>query len=161
MILFFKYLCLILIISILGVTVQPVLACVQGLEWGMDRQEIETHLGSPLISTNNESLNLDVFEISNLYISGLPINTLHLLINPNDGLQHLAYEINPENMTEVLAGLRHQFGTPVSTNLEMRGQSGEQQWIWHTGEDVITAVKSETKPFVLAYRPSLLDPSFL
>ena len=37
----------------------------------------------------------------------------------------------------------------------------QQQWIWHTGEDVIVAVKSEHRPFVLSYRPSLLDPSFL
>ncbi len=37
----------------------------------------------------------------------------------------------------------------------------QQQWIWHTGEDVIVAVKSEQRPFLLSYRPSLLDPSFL
>ena len=64
-------------------------------------------------------------------------------------------------MNEVLAGLRHPFGPPVSTSFDVDGKSPHQQWVWHTGEDVITAVKKEGKPFLLFYRPSLLDPSFL
>ena len=45
--------------------------------------------------------------------------------------------------------------------IDIDGRSPQQQWIWHTGEDVITAVKNEDSPFLLSYRPSLLDPSFL
>ncbi len=60
-----------------------------------------------------------------------------------------------------LAGLRYRFGPPVGTSVDVEGGSPQQQWIWHTGEDVIVAVKSEHRPFVLSYRPSLLDPSFL
>ena len=63
-------------------------------------------------------------------------------------------------MTEVLAGLRYRFGPPVGTNVDAEGDS-QQQWIWHTGEDVIVAVKSNQRPFLLSYRPSLLDPSYL
>ena len=64
-------------------------------------------------------------------------------------------------MTEVLAGLRHRFGTPVGTTLDLEHGYANQQWIWPTGEDVITAVRSEKKPFLLFSRPSLLEPSFL
>ena len=65
-------------------------------------------------------------------------------------------------MTEVLAGLRLRFGPPAGTNVDIEsGSSSQQQWIWHTGEDVIVAVKSDQRPFLLSYRPSLLDPSFL
>ena len=52
-------------------------------------------------------------------------------------------------------------GLILGTSVDVEGGSPQQQWIWHTGEDVIVAVKSEHRPFVLSYRPSLLDPSFL
>ena len=55
----------------------------------------------------------------------------------------------------------YRFGAPVGTSVDVEGGSPQQQWIWHTGKDVIVAVKSEHRPFVLSYRPSLLDPSFL
>ncbi len=64
-------------------------------------------------------------------------------------------------MTEVLAGLRYRFGSPVGTSVDIEGNSPQQQWIWHTGEDVFVVVKSEQRPFLLSYRLSLLDPSFL
>ncbi len=64
-------------------------------------------------------------------------------------------------MTEVLAGLRYRFGPSVGISVDIEGSSPQQQWIWHTGEDVIVAVKSDQKPFLLFYRPSLPDPSIL
>ena len=89
------------------------------------------------------------------------INKLRVRVEDNHGLKQLAYEMNYENMTEVLAGLRHRFGPPVGTSVDIDGRFPQQQWIWHTGEDLITAVKNEDSPFLLSYRPSLLDPSFL
>ena len=64
-------------------------------------------------------------------------------------------------MTEVLAGLRYSFGPPVGTNVDVEDGSPEQQCIWHTWVDLIVAVRSSHSPFLLSYRPSLLDPSFL
>ena len=103
----------------------------------------------------------EFFEVKDIQISGLPVEVLRVRIENEDGLKQLAYEIDNENMTEVLAGLRYRFGPPVGTSVDVEGGSPQQQWIWHTGEDVIVAVKSEHRPFVLSYRPSLLDPSFL
>ena len=95
-------------------------------------------------------------------ISDLSVDALRVRIEKESGLKQLAYEIDNENMTEVLAGLRYRFGPPVGTNVDVAGgSSSQQQWIWHTGEDVIVAVKSDQRPFLLSYRPSLLDPSFL
>ena len=103
----------------------------------------------------------DVFEVKNYQISELPVNSLRVLVEEEYGLKQIAYEIDYKNMTEVLAGLRHRFGTPVGTSDDVDLRSPQQQWIWHTGEDVITAVKTEKGQFILSYRPSLLDPSFL
>ena len=105
--------------------------------------------------------NQNLFEVKDIQISGLPVEALRVRIEKDDGLKQLAYEIDNENMTEVLAGLRYRFGPPVGTSVDVEGGSPQQQWIWHTGEDVIVAVKSEQRPFLLSYRPSLLDPSFL
>ena len=55
----------------------------------------------------------------------------------------------------------YRFGPLVGTRVDVEGSSPQQQRIWHTGEDVIFAVKIEQRPFLLSYRPSLLDPSFL
>ena len=66
-------------------------------------------------------------------------------------------------MTEVLAGLRSRHGKPLSTNLE-HNQQDDQVWVWNTGEDLITAVKSESagkQAFLIAYRPSRLRPETL
>ena len=99
--------------------------------------------------------------MKDIQISGLPVETLRVRIGNENGLRQLVYEIDTENMTEVLAGLRYRFGPPVGTNVDVEEGSSQQQWIWHTGEDVIVAVKSNQSPFLLSYRPSLLDPSFL
>ena len=141
-------------------TPKPAIACVEGLSWGMDLSSVERHLGVSLTPVQ-EDVNMGLFEVRDFQMSGLPVNSLRVRVEDKDGLKQLAYEMDYENMTEVLAGLRHRFGPPVGTSVDVDGRSPQQQWIWHTGEDVITAVKSEQRPFLLSYRPSLLDPSFL
>ena len=126
----------------------------------MDLSNVETHLGVSLTPIK-EKINQNLFEVKDIQISGLPVEALRARIEKEDGLKQLAYEIDNENMTEVLAGLRYRFGPPVGTNVDVEDGSSQQQWIWHTGEDVIVAVKSNKRPFLLSYRPSLLDPSVL
>ena len=155
-----KYILIIVFAFLIQICSQPVFACVEGLTWGMDLQKIESHLGISF-SPIKEETTQNLFEVKDIQISGLPVEVLRVRIENEDGLKQLAYEIDNENMTEVLAGLRYRFGPPVGTSVDVEGGSPQQQWIWHTGEDVIVAVKSEHRPFVLSYRPSLLDPSLL
>ena len=138
----------------------PVNACVEGLSWGMDLANVERHLGVSLKAVE-EGVSRDLYEVRDFQMSGLPVNRLRIRVEDEHGLNQLAYEMDYKNMTEVLAGLRHRFGPPVGTSVDIDGRAPQQQWIWHTGEDVITAVKNDQSPFVLSYRPSLLDPSFL
>ena len=154
-----KYILIIVFAFLIQVFSQPVDACVEGLKWGMDLSSVETHLGVSLIPIK-EKINQNLFEVKDIQISGLPVVALRVRIEKEEGLRQLAYEIDNENMIEVLAGLRYRFGPPVGTNVDAEGDS-QQQWIWHTGEDVIVAVKSNQRPFLLSYRPSLLDPSSL
>ena len=155
-----KYILIIVFAFLIHVFSQPVDACVEGLKWGMDLSNVETHLGVSLIPIK-EKTNQNLFEVKDIQISGLPVEALRVRIEKEAGLRQLAYEIDNENMTEVLAGLRYRFGFPVGTNVDIEDGSPEQQWIWHTGEDLIIAVRSNHRPFLLSYRPSLLDPSFL
>ncbi len=155
-----KYILIIVFTLFMHVFSQPVDACVEGLKWGMDLSNVETHLGVSLIPIK-EKTNQNLFEVKDIQISGLPVEALRVRIDKEAGLRQLAYEIDNENMTEVLAGLRYRFGSPVGTNVDIEDGSPEQQWIWHTGEDLIIAVRSNHRPFLLSYRPSLLDPSFL
>ena len=155
-----KYILIIVFAFLIQVFSQPVDACVEGLKWGMDLSNVEAHLGVSLIPIK-EKTNQNLFEVKDIQISGLPVEALRVRIEKEAGLRQLAYEIDNENMTEVLAGLRYRFGSPVGTNVDIEDGSPEQQWIWHTGEDLIIAVRSNHRPFLLSYRPSLLDPSFL
>ena len=155
-----KYILIIVFAFLIQVFSQPVDACVEGLRWGMDLPNVEHHLGVSLIPIK-EKTNQNLFEVKDIQISGLPVEALRVRIEKEAGLRQLAYEIDNENMTEVLAGLRYRFGSPVGTNVDIEDGSPEQQWIWHTGEDLIVAVRSNHRPFLLSYRPSLLDPSFL
>ena len=156
----YRSLVLIVFLFLTQLISEPVFACVEGLTWGMDLKKVESHLGISF-SPIKEETTQNLFEVKDIQISGLPVEVLRVRIENEDGLKQLAYEIDNENMTEVLAGLRYRFGPPVGTSVDVEGGSPQQQWIWHTGEDVIVAVKSEHRPFVLSYRPSLLDPSFL
>ena len=149
-----------LLLVLIQLTPTPAMACVEGLSWGMDLSSVERHLGVSLIPTQEEA-SRDLYEIKDFKMSGIPVNTLRVRIEDENGLKQLAYEMDYENMTEVLAGLRHRFGSPIGASLDVDATSPQQQWIWHTGEDVIVAIKSEQRPFLLSYRPSLLDPSFL
>ena len=155
-----KYILTIVFTFLMHVFSQPVDACVEGLKWGMDLSNVETHLGVSLIPIK-EKTNQNLFEVKDIQISGLPVEALRVRIEKEAGLRQLAYEIDNENMTEVLAGLRYRFGSPVGTNVDIEDGSPEQQWIWHTGEDLIIAVRSNHSAFLLSYRPSLLDPAFL
>ena len=157
---FYKTIVLLTFLFLIHLTSQPVFACIEGLSWGMNLSKVESHLGVSL-SPIKEKTNHNLFEVKDIQLSDLPVESLRVRIEKEDGLKQLAYEIGNENMTEVLAGLRYRFGPPVGTSVDIEGSSPKQQWIWHTGEDVIVAVKSEQRPFVLSYRPSLLDPSFL
>ena len=156
----YKFIIIIVFTFLFQVFSQPAYACVEGLNWGMDIHNVERHLGVSLIPIKEETTQ-NLFEVKDIQISGLPIEVLRVRIEKKEGLKQLAYEIDNENMTEVLAGLRYRFGPPVGTSVDIEGSSPQQQWIWHTGEDVIVAVKSDKRPFLLSYRPSLLDPSFL
>ena len=155
-----KYILIIVFAFLIHVFSQPVDACVEGLKWGMDLSNVETHLGVSLIPIK-EKTNQNLFEVKDIQISGLPVEALRVRIEKEAGLRQLAYEIDNENMTEVLAGLRYRFGSPVGTNVDIEDGSPEQQWIWHTGEDLIVAVRSNHRPFMLSYRPSLIEPSIL
>ena len=157
---FFRLLPLALLLFIFQLTPLSAMACVEGLSWGMDLPDVERHLGVSLVPIQKE-LGTGLFEVRNFQMSGLPVTSLRVYFEDENGLKQLAYQMEYENMTEVLAGLRHRFGPPVGTSVEMDGGSLQQQWIWHTGEDVITAIKSDKSPFLLSYRPSLLDPAFL
>ena len=157
---FFRLFVLVVFLLSFQLIPRPLMACVEGLSWGMDRPTVERHLGVPLAPLQKEEVG-GLFEVRNFQMSGLPVKSLRVRFEEEYGLKQLAYEMEYENMTEVLAGLRHRFGPPVGTSVDIAGKSSQQQWIWHTGEDVITAIKSEERPFLLSYRPSLLDPSFL
>ena len=136
------------------------MTCVEGLSWGMDLSSLERDLGVSLSPIQHE-VSGDLYDVKNFKMSGIPVDSLRVRIQDENGLIQLAYEMDYENITEVLAGLRHRFGPPVGTSIDVDGSSPQQQWIWHTGEDVIVAIKSEKRPFLLSYRPSLLNPSFL
>ena len=87
---------------------------------------VETHLGVSLIPIK-EKTNQNLFEVKDIQISGLPVEALRVRIEKEAGLRQLAYEIDNENMTEVLAGLRYRFGSPVGTNVDIEDGSPEQQ----------------------------------
>ena len=155
----FKYIVIACFCFLIQLSSHPVLACVEGLSWGMDLPQLEEHLGVSLEPVRNENTS-SLYQVKKFKMSGVPVNNIRVRVEDQDGLQQLAYEMDHENMTEVLAGLRHRFGPPVGISVEIDSKSPQQQWIWHTGEDVITAIKTE-KNFLLSYKPPLLDPSFL
>ena len=51
------------------------------------------------------------------------MNSLLVRVEEEYGLKQLAYEMDYENMTEVLAGLRNRFGPPVGTSVDVDGRS--------------------------------------
>ncbi len=121
-----KYILIIVFAFLIQVCSQPVDACVEGLKWGMDLSNVETHLGVSLIPIK-EKTNQNLFEVKDIQISGLPVEALRVRIEKESGLKQLAYEIDNENMNEVLAGLSYRFGPPVGTNVDVQGDSSSQQ----------------------------------
>lgn len=135
-------------------------ACVKGLVWGMPLEQLETHLGESQRLSQQHS---GRYVIRNVLLDRLPVLQATFEIDPEQGLTHLAYAFAIDDMTEVLAGLRAQHGQPLSTNL-VHDSHNEQVWVWNTGEDLITAVKSEhadQQAFLISYRPSRLRPEVL
>ena len=138
-----------------------VLACIPGLQWGMDSTTVEKRLEISLESAR--PLDADssaIYRIKNQHIGELPVEEMDLRFG-NQGLEQLVYSLNGDSMTEVLAGLRTRYGSPVSTTINHPDQRPQQIWIWNTEEDCITAIRSEGQKFLLSYRPSRLRPSLL
>ena len=136
-------------------------ACIPGLQWGMDSSSVEQRLKISLDTAR--SLNTDssaVYRVSNQSIGELPVEQLDLRFG-NHGLEQLVYSLSKDSMTEVLAGLRSRYGSPVSTTIKHTDQVPQQVWIWNTEDDCITAVRAEDQRFLLSYRPSRLRPSLL
>ena len=137
------------------------MACIPGLQWGMDSSTVEQRLEVSLETAR--SLDADssaIYRVSNQHIGEIPVDQLDLRFG-NQGLEQLVYSLPSESMTEVLAGLRTRYGSPVSTTIKPSDQVPQQVWIWNTEDDCITAVRAEDQKFLLSYRPSRLRPSLL
>ena len=138
----------------------PVDACVQGLSWGMPFEQVRRHLGKSHAVSEQKA---GRYVMHDIMLDRLPVSQATFEIDPDKGLTNLAYEFAIDDMTEVLAGLSSRHGKPLSTNL-VHEQQNDQVWVWNTGEDLITAVKSESagqQAFLIAYRPSRLRPETL
>ena len=153
---------LLLMVSLLNLASlsMPALACPQGMSWGMDRATVEKELGVELIDIG-QSVGENLFEVENFLIGNLQVEKLRFKLAEKQGLQRLAIDIEPSDMTEVLASLRHQFGPPVTTMLEEEGKNLQQEWVWNTGEDLITAIRKSNDVFLLDYKPTRLAPDSL
>ena len=137
------------------------MACIPGLQWGMDSSSVEQRLEVSLETAR--SLDADssaIYRVSDQHIGEIPVEQLDLRFG-NQGLEQLVYSLPSESMTEVLAGLRTRYGSPVSTTIKHSDQAPQQVWIWNTEDDCITAVRAEDEKFLLSYRPSRLRPSLL
>ena len=137
------------------------MACIPGLKWGMDSSTVEQRLEVSLETAR--SLDADssaIYRVSNQHIGEIPVEQLDLRFG-NQGLEQLVYSLPSETITEVLAGFRTRYGSPVSTTIKHSDQFPQQVWIWNTEEDCITAVRAEDQKFLLSYRPSRLRPSLL
>ena len=135
-------------------------ACVEGLAWGMPLEQVAIHLGEGQV-VNEEQAGRYVKR--HVFLDRLPVSQATFEVDPEKGLTNLAYEFAIDDMTEVLAGLRAQHGPPLSTSLDHESHN-DQVWVWNTGEDLITAVKSDNagqQAFLISYRPSRLRPETL
>ena len=137
------------------------MACIPGLQWGMDSSTVENRLDVSLGSSRSApGESAAVYRVSQLHIGDLPVDQLDLSFG-RKGLDQLVYSLPGDAMTEVLAGLRTRYGAPVSTTMDHGDQRRQQIWIWNTGDDCITAVRPDDQTFLLSYRPSRLRPSLL
>ena len=135
-------------------------ACVEGLAWGMPLEQVTTHMGEGQTVSEHRS---GRYVTRDVFLDRLLVSQATFEVDPQKGLTNLAYEFAIDDMTEVLAGLRARHGPPLSTSLEYDSHN-DQVWVWNTGEDLITAVKSESdskQAFLISYRPSRLKPETL
>ena len=138
----------------------PVNACVEGLVWGMPLEQVTAHLGEGQAVNEQQS---GRYITRDVLLDRLPVSQVTFEVDATKGLTKLAYEFAIDDMTEVLAGLRARHGTPLSTSLDLHNRN-DQLWVWNTGEDLITAVKSTSmgrQQFLISYRPSRLRPNNL
>ena len=61
----YRYIFIIVFAFLIQVFSQPVNACVEGLKWGMDISNVETHLGVSLIPIQ-EKANQNLFEVKDI-----------------------------------------------------------------------------------------------
>ena len=138
----------------------PVNACVEGLVWGMPLEQVTAHLGEGQSVNEQQS---GRYITRDVLLDRLPVSQVTFEVDATKGLTKLAYEFAIDDMTEVLAGLRARHGPPLSTSLDLHNRN-DQLWVWNTGEDLITAVKSTSmgrQQFLISYRPSRLRPNNL
>ena len=94
------------------------MACIPGLQWGIDSSTVEQRLEISFESAR--SLDADssaIYRVSNQHIGELAVEQLDLRFG-NQGLEQLVYSLPSDSMTEVLAGLRTRYGSPVSTTIK-------------------------------------------
>ena len=147
-------------LAILYLGASQVSACVEGLEWGMTLDQVTAHLGATRQADPDQP---QKYQALNARLDEIPVIQSTFELTPETGLRTLAYEFEVSDMTEVLAGLRHRYGQPLSMNIEDR-QVNQQLWVWNTGEDLVTAVNSNSvgrQQFLISYRPSRLRPNTL
>ena len=138
----------------------PAHACVEGLAWGMSLDQVSSRLGE-VHHTNADPPQR--YAVSHVHLDQIPVPKLTFELDQVKGLQSLAYEFDVNDMTEILAGLRARHGQPLSTSIEDR-QHNKQVWVWNTGDDLITAIQSQSstgQKFLISYRPSRLRPEIL
>ena len=78
-----KYILIIVFGLLIQVFSQPVDACVEGLKWGMDLSNVETHLVFSLIPIKEKTNQ----NLKNIQISGLPVDILRVRIEKGAGLK--------------------------------------------------------------------------
>ena len=147
-------------LAIVGLGAADVSACIEGLEWGMTLDQVTAHLGEIRQAGPDQP---QKYQALNARLDEIPVVQSTFELSPGNGLRSLAYEFEVSDMTEVLAGLRHRYGQPLSMSIDDR-QVNQQLWVWNTGDDLITAVNSTSMgrhQFLISYRPSRLRPNNL
>ena len=126
----------------------------------MTLERVKAHLGDTQLTRDSQ---LHRYIAHDVKLDQIPVSQVMIDLDPAAGLRSLAYEFNVDDMTEVLASLRARHGQPLSTSIDDRRHT-KQLWVWNTGDDLITAVKSDTanrQQFLISYRPSRLRPEML
>ena len=108
------------------------MACFPGLQWGMDSSTVEERLNVSLETARSLDANSSVvYRLSNQHIENLSVEELDLRIS-DQGLEQLVYSLPSDSMTEVLAGLKARYGSPISMSIKHLGQIPRQFWIFLT-----------------------------